>query len=129
MLTFPPAARIFVAHDEIRFFGGIDYLAAECRRVLSEDPMSGAIFVFRNRRRTMVRLLFYDGQGFNFFQKRLSSGRFRYWVSQGKREIVARELAVLLWAGNPRGAKFAEDWRRVPPRQLSPPPKGPSPTS
>jgi len=40
--------------------------------------MSGTVFVFRNRRRTAIKALVYDGQGFWLCHKRLSSGRFRW---------------------------------------------------
>ena len=57
---------------------GVDFSqkgpAAPCRAELRCDPMSGTVFVFRNRRATAVRLLVYDGQGFWLCHKRLSSG-------------------------------------------------------
>lgn len=122
MLTFSPTTRILVSDDEVTFIGGIDHLAQVCREVMGDDPMSGTVFVFRNSRHTMVRVLYYDGQGFVLTTKRLSSGRFRFWVKDGRREIASRELTVLLWAGNPDAAKFAEDWRGVRTRTLPRPP-------
>jgi transposase len=119
--------RILVAHGDVSFRGGIDHLAAICRRAMPDDnPMSGTVFVFRNRRHTMARLLFYDGQGFVLTTKRLSAERFRYWPSATS-QLAARELAVLLWAGDPRGAKFAADWRPVGPQK--PPPTDGSKTA
>jgi len=118
MLTFSPTTRIYVARDDVSFIGGIDRLAAVCRQALGDDPMSGAVFVFRNRRRTMMRLLFYDGQGYILATKRLSIGRFRFWPTTDCRVIAPRDLSVLLSAGDPRGARFAEDWRGVNPRSL-----------
>src|SRR4029453_9788573 len=58
---------------------GIDGLAAVCRRVLGDNPLSGAVYVFRNRAGTALKILCYDGQGFWLCTKRLSQGCFRWW--------------------------------------------------
>jgi IS66 Orf2 like protein len=70
---------VLVCVAAVDFRKGIDGLARVCREVLSTDPFSGTMFVFRNRRGTAIKVLAYDGQGFWFRQKRLSEGRFRYW--------------------------------------------------
>jgi transposase len=77
--------------------------------------MSGAIFVFRNRRQTAIKLLVYDGQGFWLCMKRLSSGRLQWWPQSGDDTtcIQARELHILLWNGNPEQAQLADDWKRL----------------
>jgi transposase len=77
--------------------------------------MGGAIFVFRNRRATALKLLCYDGQGFWLCQKRLSQGRLKWWPSgpQARVTLSARELQILLWNGNPKTVELAEDWRQV----------------
>ena len=59
-----PQSRILVAIAPVDFRKGIDGLAAVCRQVRAEQPLSGAVFVFRNRSATAIKLLFYDGQGF-----------------------------------------------------------------
>ena len=86
-----------------------------CRQRLAQDPFSGALFVFRNRRATALKLLCYDGQGFWLCQKRLSQGRLTWWPTsaQTSQRLSARELQILLWNGNPEDAGMAEDWRRV----------------
>jgi transposase len=108
--------RVLVAVRPADFRRGIDGLAAVCRSALGSDPMSGALFVFRNRRATAVKLLVYDGQGFWLCQKRLSRGRFGWWPSDSDASVTgleAHELAVLLRGGDPAGAKGAPVWRRV----------------
>ena len=62
MLQIVPQMKIFLANEPIDFRKGIDGLAAHCRNCLGEDP-SGALFVFRNGRRTSLKILAYDGQG------------------------------------------------------------------
>ena len=59
MLQLTPQSRVFLAREAADFRRGIDGLAALCRQRLSEDPMGGAIFVFRNRRGTSLKLLCY----------------------------------------------------------------------
>lgn len=115
MVQMTPQSRIFVALQPADFRRGIDGLAALCRAQLAEDPFSGAIFVFRNRRATALKLLCYDGQGFWLCQKRLSQGRLSWWPTsaQASHRLSARELQILLWNGNPEDAGMAADWRRV----------------
>jgi transposase len=69
--------RVLVAIEPADFRRGIDGLAQLCRASLKSDPLGGAQFVFRNRRRTAIKLLVYDGQGFWLCQKGLSKGKFR----------------------------------------------------
>lgn len=115
MLQLTPQTRIFLACEPADFRRGIDGLAALCRQRLGADPMDGAIFVFRNRRGTSLKLLSYDGLGFWLCQKRLSQGRLNWWPSreQACEQLSARELQILLWNGNPKTVVLAEDWRRV----------------
>ena len=57
MLQLTPQSRIFLAREPADFRRGIDGLAALCRQRLGENPIEGAIFVFRNRRGTSLRAL------------------------------------------------------------------------
>lgn len=116
MIQVTPQMRVLVALEATDFRAGIDGLAKVCRTRLGADPMTGVVFVFRNRRKTAVKLLAYDGQGFWLCQKRLSSGRFQYWPSGGEKGVTAlqaHELAVLLCGGDPSGTRAAPMWRRV----------------
>lgn len=118
MIQITPQMRVLVAVEPVDFRRGIDGMARVCREVLSSDPFSGTAFVFRNRRRTAVKILIYDGQGFWLAHKRLSEGRFRVWPSAGGgvvRGMEAHELWVLLFAGDPGATKAQPMWRRVSP--------------
>ncbi len=79
MLQITPHIKILVAIDVVDFRKGIDGLVAFCKKTLKQDPFSGTLFVFRNRRATAVKVLVYAGQGFWLCQKRLSSSRFGNW--------------------------------------------------
>jgi transposase len=109
--------RILIAVAPVDFRRGIDGLACLCREVLRSDPFSGAVFVFRNRRASSIKVLVYDGQGYWLCQKRLSKGRFRTWPSGGRETIRLRphELQTLLCGGDPSVTEAAPEWRSVTP--------------
>jgi transposase len=64
VIQVPPNANVVVMHEPISFRNGIDGTAAVARIVLEKEPMDGAFFVFRNKTRRMLRVLYYDGSGF-----------------------------------------------------------------
>lgn len=116
MIQVTAQMRILVAIEPADFRRGIDGLARMAREELASDPFSGAVFVFRNRRATAVKILVYDGQGFWLCHKRLSKGRFRFWPSDPQspsRVLEAHQLQVLLSAGDFEATRAAEPWRRV----------------
>jgi transposase len=118
MLQVTPQMRILLAVAPVDFRRGIDGLAQICRAALGTDPFSGALFVFRNRSRTAIKVLVYDGQGFWLAYKRLSTGRFRWWPSGGAdpaARAMAQDLQVLFWNGDPGLARTAPPWRTVAP--------------
>jgi transposase len=123
MLQITPQMKVLVAIQPADFRKGIDGLAALCKSLLEQDPFTGTVFVFRNRRATAIKVLVYDGQGFWLCQKRLSSGRFRWWPAPSDRSsdqatiaLAAHQLSVLFSAGNPQRTAAAPDWRPVGPR-------------
>jgi len=115
MLQLTPQSRIFLATHPVDFRKGIDGLAAVCRQVVQDNPLEGAVYVFRNRAGTALKLLVYDGQGYWLCLKRLSQGRFTWWPTptDARVPLSARELLILLWNGDPERAQMAQDWRRV----------------
>jgi transposase len=119
MLQITPHMKILVAVEPADFRRGIDGLAQLCREKLRHDPFTGAVFVFRNRRGTALKVLMYDGQGFWLCHKRLSQGRFPWWPSTAHdgaaQRLAAHQLAVLLSAGDPTRTGTAPDWRPVGP--------------
>lgn len=116
MIQLTPLTKIFISLDATDFRCGIDRLSAYCRKIFDQDPKSGALFVFRNRNTTAVKILFYDSTGFWLFHKRLSRGQFRGWprtVGEAAK-MSARELSVLLWDGDPSGV-FRQPWKQIGP--------------
>lgn len=116
MIHVSPQTRILLQVGPLDYRKGLDSLVGMCREVLGENPFSGTLFVFRNRKRTSIKMLFYDGQGFWVCQKRFSEGKLRYWpeATTSLTQLAARELYTLIWNGDPSGAKFAPEWRQLP---------------
>ncbi|WP_027470457.1 IS66 family insertion sequence element accessory protein TnpB [Saccharicrinis fermentans] len=78
---------------------GFDGLAGIVRNILKQDPVSGSVFIFINRTGTHIKLLFWDGDGFALFYKRLERGRY-FLEDQDKttplRLITREELMMIL---------------------------------
>ena len=70
MLQLTPQSRICLATHPVDFRRGIDGLCAVCRQALGDNPLEGAVSVFRNRAGTALKLLLYDGQGYGLCMKR-----------------------------------------------------------
>ena len=115
MIQITPQMRILLAVEPVDFRKGIDGLAGVCKNMLGSDPFSGYVFVFMNKKKTAIKILVYDGQGFWLCQKRLSQGRFRFWPNgtEAVKAFQAHELQVLLSAGDPAGTQAPPPWRRV----------------
>ena len=98
MLRLPAAVRIFVATGPTDMRKSFDGLANETRHILERDPLSGHLFVFLNRRRTMVKVLYWDRDGYCVVAKRLERGTFSVPRDRdgGTTELSAAELGMLL---------------------------------
>ncbi len=98
MLNFSAATRVFVATQPIDLRGGFNRLFALSQTVLQQDPLSGHWFVFTNRHRNRLKILFWDGSGLWVCAKRLEKGRFS-WPSQAEQNCArlrGEELIALL---------------------------------
>jgi transposase len=69
--------RVFLAVGPVDLRGAFDRLAAVTREVLREDPKSGALYLFVNRRRNRVKALWWDRNGYTLLYKRLARGVFK----------------------------------------------------
>ncbi len=101
MLTLPPSVRIFVCLEATDMRKGFDGLAAATREVIGEDPLSGHLFVFFNRRRNRVKALLWDRSGLCIWYKRIEKSRFHLAALDAHRcgrraEIDAAELMLIL---------------------------------
>jgi transposase len=112
MLTLPPSVRFFVSTQPTDMRKSFNGLIHATRQTLEQDPLNGHVFVFFNRRRTMVKVLYWDRSGFCLWAKRLERGAFRLpdWQQQNAVEMRAAELGLVLEGLDLRGARRREVW-------------------
>jgi transposase len=112
MLMLSPAVKIFLCVQATDMRRSFDKLAEMTRSVLAQDPLSGHLFVFFNRPRDRVKILFWDRSGFCLYYKRLEEGSFRVpALDKGSAQINTAELALILegieLAGSRRQKRFS----------------------
>jgi len=111
MLSLSPATRVFLALRPIdgrKSFNGLSVLIKE---TLEQEPTSGFLFVFINKARNRLKILFWDGSGLVLCTKRLESGRFAAPVGQGNSQSLRPEELPLLIHGIEGVSR--ERWHRV----------------
>jgi len=98
MLTLSPAVRIYLATGATDLRRSIDGLSALVRERLALDPLSGHLFLFRNRRGDRLKILAWDHGGFWVLYKRLERGTFAWPVADPGDPVAMRsaDLALLL---------------------------------
>jgi transposase len=101
MLKIPATVQLLVAVVAVDMRKHADGLSALVLKNLGQEPLSGDVFIFFNRRRDIVRILFWDMDGFWVMSKRLEQGRYRKLEASGESAsvtVTAAELTELLRA-------------------------------
>ena len=115
MLNLPPSVRVFLCLLPADMRWSFDTLAALVGRILKHDPLSGHLFVFRNRRGDRLKILYWDRDGYAIWYKRLEQGVFRFPQQHGDgAEVSATELALILGGIDVVGVKRQKRFRRRP---------------
>ena len=99
MFGIGPATRIYLASGATDMRKGFEGLYGLARDRLQCEPLSGHVFLFCNRQRTRLKVLFWDGSGLWVCAKRLEKGRFRWpeaEAGQAKVVLTQEELAMLI---------------------------------
>ena len=98
MLNIPSTMRVYVATGATDMRKSFSGLAGLTRSVLEQDPTSGHLFVFFNRRKTMMKSIFWDRSGYALLAKKLAKGTFVLPEADvhGVVELEATELMLLL---------------------------------
>jgi len=107
--------RILVARDHVDFRKAIDGLAAVCEVHLRENPLDGTLYIFRNRRKTAIKMLIWTHGGFMMLYKKLEKGRFRWPdIAQDRQTISYAELAAILEGIDLSKARRLKRWNPQP---------------
>lgn len=97
MIFFPSNTRVFLAPGSTDMRKAISTLSILVEDTLRLNPFSGHLFVFCNRGRTILKILYWDRNGFCLWQKRLEKHRFIWPETQKEAmEIGSRELSFML---------------------------------
>jgi transposase len=97
MFALNRRTKIFVCKESTDMRSSYDTLFAKAKSVLGQDPFSGHLFLFLNRRRTSVKCLYYDGTGLVLICKRMEKGVFSRINPMYKREIVLTQAEFALF--------------------------------
>lgn len=100
MLSFQSKLKVFVATGVCDLRKSFNGLWVKAQQGLGEDPKEGALFVFANRRRNRIKILYFDGTGVCILAKRLESGTFNWPQSAGeakeKLRLTPQALQLLI---------------------------------
>jgi transposase len=97
VLSLPSTLRIFLAVEPVDMRKGFDGLSLLVRDKIAQDPLSGHLYVFRNRRRDRIKILYWDRDGLAIWYKRLEKGTFRFPEAvDGRVEVTPAEMAAVL---------------------------------
>jgi transposase len=98
MLSFNGNLKVYVALDPCDMRKSFDGLSAQVREVLQADPLSGAAFLFSNKKRTLLKMLYWDGTGLLVLSKRLERGTFSWPVDArgGRKKLVIKPAALAM---------------------------------
>ena len=77
LITISPYTKVYLAKDATDMRRSFRGLITLTESVLRQEPISGHLFVFLNRRRDLMKILYWDGTGFCIWYKRLERGSFR----------------------------------------------------
>jgi transposase len=119
MLSLPPTIRIWLAAQPADLRKSFDSLAALVRDGLQRDPLSGDIFVFRNKAADRIKLLVWEEDGYALWYKRLERGTFRFPAAADgspQVEIRAADLIMVLAGVDLASVKRARRYHRPVPR-------------
>lgn len=95
MLSLPPSVHIWLSAEPADLRKSFDGLSALVEQWLGGNPLSGHVFVFRNKAADRIKLLVWDEDGYVIYYKRLEQGTFRF-PSAGSQASVAIRAADLL---------------------------------
>lgn len=108
MLSFPSAVKIYLCKQTTDMRRSFDGLAMMVQHIIKQNPLSGHIFVFRNKRNNMLKFLYWDNDGYAIWYKRLEKGTFSWPVDIGDDAVIdSRDFSMIL-----EGIDFTQNARK-----------------
>jgi transposase len=96
-MWFTPEVRRILAYNKpVDLRKSINGLVGLVKGVFAEDPLSGSLFVFVNRRGNYLKLVMWDRTGWCLFAKRLERGQFHFPTAEAKQELSLQVFRLLL---------------------------------
>lgn len=122
MLLIPGSVRVFVARDPVDMRKSFEGLSNQVQFTLEHDPLSGHVYVFLNRRKTLLKMLVWTRGGFTIVYKRLERGRYAFPEQIASSvttsvQIDMRELSMLLEGVDLKRGRIHKRWEPKPPRR------------
>jgi transposase len=98
MLTFNGNLKIYVALEPCDMRKSFHTLSALVRNHLALDPLSGAAFLFTNKSRNLIKILYFDGSGYWLVAKRLEKGTFSWPkdIQGDRRKLIIKPTALAM---------------------------------
>jgi transposase len=99
VLSLPPAVKLWFCPQPVDMRLGFDGLFALVRSRLQADPLSGHLFIFRNRQADRLKVLYWGGHGLCLWCQRLEQGRYHFPPPVGpepRLELSAGQLQMIL---------------------------------
>jgi transposase len=122
MLSLPPTVRIWLSTRPADLRKSFDGLAALVQDGLRGDPLSGDIFVFRNKSADRIKLLIWEEDGYAIWYKRLEKGSYRFPAAVGEAaqvEVRAADLIMLLAGVDLTSVRRSRRYHRPVPRRTA----------
>lgn len=123
MIPFPSSVRLYLAAAPVDMRKGHLSLANLARSVIKEDPLSGHVFLFYNRRRTMLKAIWWDRDGWMMLFKRLEKGKLAIPSPRhpfaSRIEVDAGDLGLLLEGVEATKSRRKGRWYRSPHKGLA----------
>src|SRR5690606_9399067 len=88
--------KIYVYREPVDMRKSFDGLISVTRFSLKEDPLSGSLFLFLNRKQNYVKILLWDRTGYVLYAKKLERGKFKVFLEEEKQVITEQQLSFLL---------------------------------
>lgn len=121
MLLIPGSVRVFVARESVDMRKSFEGLSNQVQFVLGQDPLNGHVYVFLNKRKTLMKMLVWTCGGYTIVYKRLERGQFAFPSRVASETSAAvsidmRELSMLLEGVDLVRARVHRRWEPKRPR-------------